>query len=69
METPSSIHEIVHPEFTFRPQFDIIIDFVWLVANNAAAICHQIHEFKHNFWTNYIETFQDAYLSRVQQQW
>jgi len=61
--------EAIDPILMLNEDNDLVIETVWLIANHVAATCHHAMDFVVNFWADFIEMFNQMYLSVVEKSW
>lgn len=69
IRTPGDISVPEMPAFQLNREKDTVIEYIWLVANHVASICHHSQEYVDDFLHTYTEVFHFMYLLPVIEQW
>ncbi|ODM99394.1 hypothetical protein Ocin01_07280 [Orchesella cincta] len=65
----NSIQETTHPVFVMNLNHDPVIETAYVVTNYAMALCHELFDYKYNFWDNFVLSFNTLYFRPLEKRW
>ncbi|CAL8143038.1 unnamed protein product [Orchesella dallaii] len=68
-EFTENTEQRIHPSFVMEPDHDPVIETAWVVTNYAMALCHELFDYRFNFWDNYVLTFNSLYFQPLEKRW